>query len=158
MSLGLLNPHPLLVNFFADPYAVHNILSPPPLIPAHFPFEKFILLPLDITTEHELPFPFYIQHVDKDFPPPTPEPPVPQAGRTAIVYFTSAFLSRTREVMLKFGKDVMELHDIAAVWYAIENPPNPTEPLKQTQGWQIVRREFEIERYVTCSPLLHSPN
>ncbi|KAK7687189.1 hypothetical protein QCA50_009693 [Cerrena zonata] len=136
-------------NFFADPYAVHAVLPPPSSAPAPVPLEKFILVPLDITTQHELPFPSYVQHVDPSFPPPTPEPLQPlEEGvkRSPIVYFTSAFLSRTREVMLKFGKDVMELHDIAAVWYAIENPPNLNDPLKTGEGWELVRREFQIER------------
>lgn len=142
------------VNFFADPYAVHTVLPPPSSMPPPFPHEKFILLPLDITTQHELPFPSYIKHVDSAFPP-TPEPSQildtkTEATRTPLVYFTSAFFSRTREVMLKFGKDAMELHDIAAVWYAIDNPPGS----KAREGWELVRREFQIERYTHPFPFL----
>ena len=67
--------------------------------------------------------------------------------------FTSAFLERTREVMLEFGKDAMELHDIVAVWCAVENPPcaveddRPNAVPKLKEGWKARRRLFQIERY-----------
>jgi hypothetical protein len=50
--------------------------------------------------------------------------------------------------MLEFGKDVMELHDIVAVWCALELrsvSPNSLDGLPA--GWKAVRRKFEIERY-----------
>ena len=31
------------------------------------PLARFVLLPLDITTPHDLPFPFYTTHVDRAF-------------------------------------------------------------------------------------------
>jgi len=44
--------------------------------------------------------------------------------------------------MQQFGKDVMELHDIVAVWCAIDNPPN--SPLHK--GWVVNQRKFDVER------------
>ncbi|OSD06841.1 nucleoside hydrolase [Trametes coccinea BRFM310] len=134
-------------NFFADPYAVKDLLVPSD--PRHgLPLERFILLPLDVTTPHELSFPYYKATVDPAFGS-TSSPSRPE-GKSPLVHFTSAFLERTREVMVEFGKDAMELHDIAAVWCAIENPPIKDEhedalPTLQ-HGWKVVKRKFDIER------------
>lgn len=99
------------------------------------------MLPLDITTPHELPFPYYTTEVDPTFGSPN----AGDAITSHLVKFTSAFFERTREVMLQFGKDAMELHDIAAVWCAIEHPP--VELLGGAKrGWSFARRKFEIER------------
>ncbi|KAG5730996.1 hypothetical protein E4T56_gene12947, partial [Termitomyces sp. T112] len=57
-------------------------------------------------------------------------------------HFTSSFLERTREIMVSFGKDAMELHDIVAVWCAIENPPG----CSLSRGWKTRSRIFDIER------------
>ena len=129
---------PLVVNFFADPYAVRDLLVSPE--PSNLPLSRFILLPLDITTPHELPFPYYTSTIDSDFCTPAQRSP----ERNPLVHFTSAFLERTRDVMLKFGKDAMELHDIAAVWCAIEHPP--VGRLAQWGKWNFVKRKFQIER------------
>ncbi|KAI8993054.1 nucleoside hydrolase [Trametes punicea] len=134
-------------NFFADPYAVKEVLVPSD--PGHgVPLERFILLPLDITTPHELSFPYYKATVDPAFES-TSSPSRPE-GKPPLVHFTSSFLERTREVMRDFGKDAMELHDIAAVWCAIENPPMKDEhehalPTLQ-HGWKATKRKFDIER------------
>ncbi|KAI0344690.1 nucleoside hydrolase [Trametopsis cervina] len=132
-------------NFFADPYAVRALLNPEDPNKG-IPLDRFILLPLDITTPHELPFPFYVEHVDKDFTD-TKNPSLPTL-KSPLVHFTSSFLERTREVMLSFGKDAMELHDIVAVWYALENPPSPTSSgiNSLTDGWKAVMRHFQVER------------
>ena len=73
--------------------------------------------------------------------------------KAPLVHFTSSFLERTREVMLMFGKDAMELHDIVAVWCAIENPPPSDEELARANSlpvlqshWGAVHRKFQIER------------
>ena len=57
--------------------------------------------------------------------------------------------------MLLFGKDAMELHDIVAVWCAVENPPPSDAALAAaasapvlTRGWNAVRRVFQVERSV----------
>ena len=54
-------------------------------------------------------------------------------------------------MLKKFGNDAMKLHDITAVWCAIENPPVAEEiedgiPLLKG-GWKATRRIFDVERY-----------
>ncbi|OCH95134.1 nucleoside hydrolase [Obba rivulosa] len=134
-------------NFFADPYAVRELLTPP--APSRgLPLERFVLLPLDITTPHELPFPIYTRKVDPSFH--STKQPSQLAGKPPITHFTSAFLERTREIMLEFGKDAMELHDIVAVWCAIANPPVPEQEEGAmpalTSGWRAIKRKFDVER------------
>lgn len=138
-----------IVNFFADPFAVKELLTPTE--PGHgLPLDRFLLLPLDITTPHELSFPYYKKVVDGAFES-TAAPSQPE-GKPPLVHFTSSFLERTREVMVEFGKDAMELHDIAAVWCAIENPPvkaqdqDPSALPALREGWTAARRKFEVER------------
>ncbi|OBZ67190.1 Uridine nucleosidase 1 [Grifola frondosa] len=134
-------------NFFADPYAVRELLTPtkPEL---GIPLERFLLLPLDVTTPHELSFPLYKARVDPPFQGTIS--PSQAHEKSPLVHFTSSFLERTREVMVEFGKDAMELHDPVAVWCAIANPPVMDEaegvlPTLQL-GWTAVKRTFEIER------------
>ncbi|EJF65363.1 nucleoside hydrolase [Dichomitus squalens LYAD-421 SS1] len=136
-------------NVFADPFAVKELLTPDDLEQG-LPLNRFLLLPLDITTPHEIRFPYYKEMVDPAFES-TAFPSQPE-GKPPIVHFTSSFFERTREVMRQFGKDAMELHDIAAVWCAIENPPVRDEdpdpaalPVLQ-QGWKAMRRKFGVER------------
>ncbi|CCM01125.1 uncharacterized protein FIBRA_03173 [Fibroporia radiculosa] len=134
-------------NFFADPFAVKELLVPtPPSL--GIPLERFLLLPLDITTVHQLSFPFYKERVDPAFES-TSKPSQPE-GKSVLTHFTSSFLERTREIMIEFGNDAMELHDIVAVWCAIENPPVEVEaegaiPTLRP-GWKAVKRKFEVER------------
>ena len=104
------------------------------------PLDRFILLPLDITTPHELPFPLYNSKVDPSFESPANISTA--SHKSPLIHFTSAFLEKTREIMLQFGKDAMELHDIVAVWCAIENPPD----VDIASGWKGERRIFDIER------------
>lgn len=136
----------LIVNFFADPFAVKELLISTELHNG-LPRDRFLLLPLDITTPHELPFPFYKTAVDPAFD--TSAQPSLAGDKAPLIHFTSSFLERTREVMIQFGKDAMELHDIVAVWCAIENPPfADDEPMTLAPGWQGTSRVFDIERFV----------
>lgn len=79
------------------------------------PKERFLILPLDITTPHELPFPVYTERVDTTFPGTTTTGNTSESVAAThlrsnpIAHFTSAFLRRTRTVMREFGKDAMEL-------------------------------------------------
>ncbi|KAI5123677.1 hypothetical protein M0805_001705 [Coniferiporia weirii] len=158
-------------NFFADPYAVKEVLID---AETALPPDRVLLLPLDITTPHELSFPLYAARVDPAFGVPVPVPiPVPDPDtpgelgmgrhnlkpppRPPLTHFTSAFFERTREVMLEFGKDAMELHDVVAVWCAVQNPPRPddnddnghaapTLALALQDGWEARYRLFQIER------------
>lgn len=122
--------------------------------PSPIPLDRFLLLPLDITTPHQLPFPVYQSCVDPTFSA-SAQSGAQAAGRSPLVYFTSAFFERTREVMLSFGNDGMELHDIVAVWCAIQNPPPPEGQTskvglpKMGQGWKVVQRVFDVERPVS---------
>jgi len=125
------------VNFFADPFAVKELL----LSDSGLPLDRFVLLPLDITTPHELPFPLYHSKVDPNFGSPTN--PSIASHKSPLAHFTSSFLERTREIMLQFGKDAMELHDVVAVWCAIENPPVTTFNI--APGWEGRTRIFDIE-------------
>jgi hypothetical protein len=104
------------------------------------PLDRFLLLPLDITTPHELPFTVYKAKVDPAFD--TSSSPSVVSDKSPLTHFTSAFLEKTREVMLQFGKDAIELHDITAVWCAIENPPSDF----LSPGWKARPRTFDIER------------
>ena len=133
-----------LVNFFADPYAVKELLITTPLHQG-LPLNRFILLPLDVTTPHELPFPEYKRDVDPTFF--NSSLPSISLGKSPLTHFTSSFLETTRETMLKYGKDALELHDIVAVWCAIENPPHlDAAPIVLAPGWQGCKRVFDIER------------
>ncbi|KAF9467301.1 Inosine/uridine-preferring nucleoside hydrolase domain-containing protein [Collybia nuda] len=127
-------------NFFADPFAVKDLLLPkdPNL---GLPLDRVLLLPLDITTFHELPFSVYKNKIDSSLD--LSSRPSVASGKEPLTHFTSAFLERAREMMLKYGKDAMELHDPAAVWCAIENPPS-SDTLGR--GWRARPRVFDIER------------
>ena len=128
----------LPVNFFADPHAVDEVLISPN---TRLPLARVLLLPLDITTIHLLPFSSYTARIDPAFA--IDRPSVPTA-KTPLTHFTSAFLRRTRGVMCAYGKDAMELHDIAAVWAAIAYPPGLEG---SAPGWTVRRRLFQMERY-----------
>ena len=147
-QLGQLGADIIPVNFFADPHAAYDVLNP--TIPDQgFPRERFILVPLDVTTPHEIPFSDYKAEVDPEFEN-TSSPSNP-TGKPPLLHFTSAFLERTREVMLSFGKDAMELHDPVAVWFATENPPGKESAGQVpvlTDGWGTTRRQFQVERWV----------
>ena len=142
-----------LVNFFADPFAVQELLVPSsPPSTTSFPLDRFLLLPLDITTPHELTFHQYISHIDSHLLSTTH--PSNPSTKSPLCHFTSSFLERTREIMLQFGKDAVELHDIVAVWCAIENPPvsdeqqfgHGSKPILTTP-WSAEHRIFQVERY-----------
>lgn len=133
-------------NVYADPYAAKELLVPTDLT-SGLPLDRVVLAPLDITTSHELPFPHYAQKVDPAFKS-TAQPSNPD-GKSPLVHFTSSFFERTREIMLEWGKDALELHDIVAIWCAIENPPeiNPVGGLPgMSTGWSVAERTFDIER------------
>ncbi|PPQ98441.1 hypothetical protein CVT24_004120 [Panaeolus cyanescens] len=132
-------------NFFADPFAVKQLLFPNKGEQG-LPLDRFIMLPLDITTPHELPFPVYQARVDRAFH--NTQTSSVALGKPPVTHFTSSFLERTREIMLQFGKDAMELHDIVAVWCATENPPAPEHGARTlSPGWLLNYRIFQVERH-----------
>jgi hypothetical protein len=77
------------------------------------PLDRFILLPLDITTPHEMPFGLYKSVIDTSFD--SASQPSKAEDKEPLIHFTSSFLERTKEVMGEFGCAWMELHDIVAV-------------------------------------------
>jgi inosine-uridine nucleoside N-ribohydrolase len=139
-----------VVNFYADPYAVKELLLSPDE-KLRLPLDRVQLCTLDLTTVHELPFPAYQQYIDPAFKSASLSPSN-GTTKSPLVHFTSSFLESTREIMLSFGKDAMELHDIVAVWCAMENPPLPDNQdteMTLAPGWRALRRKFDIER---CAP------
>ncbi|KAI0036921.1 nucleoside hydrolase [Vararia minispora EC-137] len=140
-------------NWYADPYAVSELLHPAPgAAHAGIPLSRTLILPLDITTKHELPFPAYATHIDPTFVPHTPSVP---DGKHPLRHFASAFLHRTRDVMRGFGKDALELHDITAVWTAAMVPPTPDKAGEKatkgeyTRGMCVVDRRDEAMAYAS---------
>jgi hypothetical protein len=132
------------VNFFADSYAVDEVLISPT---TRLPLARVLLLPLDITSTHLLPFSTYTTHIDPAFATDTPSIPT---AKKPLTHFTSAFLRRARSVMRAYGRDAMELHDIAAVWAAIAHPPGLEG---SAPGWTARRRSFLMERYAMPYPV-----
>ncbi|KAF8621538.1 hypothetical protein AX15_007710 [Amanita polypyramis BW_CC] len=127
-------------NFYADPFAVRQLLLPSKEEEVALPLDRFLLLTLDITSDHELPFPLYQRLVDPTFS--TSIQPSIQKDKAPLTHFTSSFLERTREVMAQFGKDGMELHDIVIIWCAIQNLPD----MPLSRGWATNQRKFDVER------------
>lgn len=126
-------------NFYADPFAVHEVLTSKSL-----PLERVFILPLDLTGSHVLPFSEYKEHVDPAFE--NASNPSQIEGKTPLVHFTSSVLELTREIMLGFGIDGMELHDPVAMWCAISNPLVPNQDSLQ-HGWGVHKRMFQVERH-----------
>ncbi|KIK68896.1 hypothetical protein GYMLUDRAFT_34898 [Collybiopsis luxurians FD-317 M1] len=129
-------------NFFADPFAARNLLGPKAPYEFPLPLDRFLLLPLDTTSVHQIPFTVYREQVDPCFESST-------SSEKPLTNFTSAFLTHTRRIMNKFGIDAMELHDIVAVWCAINYPSfSNGSSMKETAvpGWKAVKRLFDIER------------
>ncbi|TFK54312.1 nucleoside hydrolase [Heliocybe sulcata] len=133
-------------NTFADPDALRALTQGTKEAP-RLPKERFLLLPLDVTTPHEISFPLYKKLVDPAFD--STKSPSKAEEKTPITHFTSSFMERTRELMRSFGKDAMELHDPATVWCAIENPPVADEATgaipQLCPGWAAVERRFQVE-------------
>ncbi|KAJ4468317.1 Inosine/uridine-preferring nucleoside hydrolase domain-containing protein [Lentinula aciculospora] len=128
-------------NFYADPFAARDLLGPNSPYDFPLPLDRFLLLPLDITTPHQLPFPLYQEFIDPCFGSS-------QASLKPLTHFTSSFLTHTRRVMNEFGQDAMELHDIVAVWCAIHFPPFSNDSyIEETTvpGWKSIKRLFDVE-------------
>ncbi|KAJ3861207.1 nucleoside hydrolase [Lentinula novae-zelandiae] len=131
----------LLVNFYADPFAARDLLGPKPPYKFPLPLDRFLLLPLDITTPHQLPFPLYQKRVDSCFGSS-------QTSPKPVTRFSSSFLTHTRQVMNEYEQDAMELHDIVAIWCAIYFPPFPNDlhmEEESVRGWKAAKRLFDIE-------------
>ena len=128
-------------NIFADPTALHILLHSDLGQTPNGP--RWLVMPLDVTTVHMMPFDEYRETVDPAFSGHTDRPSEPE-GKAPLAHFTSAFLERTAMVMAGFGSDVMELHDPCALWCAIANPPSTEAAL--ADGWRTERKPFDVER------------
>jgi inosine-uridine nucleoside N-ribohydrolase len=139
----------MIVNFYADPYAVREVLGLDTSSSApHFPLDRFVLCPLDLTTKHGLSMGTYAERIDPLFKNSTT--PSEEGSKPAIHHFTSSVLERTKDVLEQLGIYDLHLHDPLAVWCAIENPPVKEEkgdgmPVMQ-KGWECTPRMFDIER------------
>lgn len=112
-------------NFFADPYAAQHILDESQGRPKWF---DFVLVPLDISSQHTIPF-------DRLIPNTT-------ANESPLRQFLSALLSRPRKVLTALGlPDAFEMHDPLAAWYLIRTSAADPEP-----GWGTVKRQFVVEK------------
>ncbi|KAF8321440.1 putative hydrolase [Cantharellus anzutake] len=116
-------------NFFADPYAVDIVLKSATL--GHF---DFLLTPLDITSQHTIPFGDLIR--------PDAEQRTPNILRS----FIDPVLSRTRRVLTAWGYtgDLFGMHDPLAAFFVIDHAEIRGLDLKV--GWATKKREFIIER------------
>lgn len=117
--------------------------------------------------KHGFAFSDYRNYVDASFVD-TSSPSNP-LDKSPLVHFTSSFLERTievnmpvvsrcsslltcdvnRQIMQGFGASAVQLHDPAAVWCALCNPPNlghTNNGPKVAEEWQVKKRVFKIER------------
>ncbi|KDQ17407.1 hypothetical protein BOTBODRAFT_144237 [Botryobasidium botryosum FD-172 SS1] len=113
-------------NFFADPYAAHEVLKA-----ASQNVISLFQIPLDLTRRYVVPFAEMI--------PPEPD------KNSLIQYFLSALLARPRRAHQILGhKDEQRMHDPLTAWFAIQHAEG--DHLRVEDGWSVVRRVFMIER------------
>ena len=132
-----------------DASAAHEVMA------AASPSFSIYLAPLDVTSRHLLPWSVYASRVDADFGP-FPSKPASSSKLAPLPFFTSAFLSHTKKIMTRYGKDGMELHDPLAVWFALEwaaaqagqaqNGQDGRVLSELPSGWAVEKREFVVER------------
>jgi len=124
-------------NIFADPYAAQHVYDE-----AERNSFKFVLVPLDITSLHIIPFNRMIGTVNAP-PNSIPDTTVSIEASKDIPNFLEALLGRPRKTLHDLGlPDAMEMHDPLAAWYAIcaALPSNPG------LGWLVYKKKFAIER------------
>ncbi|ELU40624.1 hydrolase [Rhizoctonia solani AG-1 IA] len=104
---------------------------------------NLLLAPLDITTQHGIPYTHLIH-------PNLLSGPLVNGSEllqtmTPLRAFTSAFLYRVRRVTRELGiPDVFDMHDPLAVWAGLVHATLPRNaPL--LEGWGVEKRDFVIE-------------
>ena len=108
-------------NFFADASATQVVLDA-----ASANLFPFLLVPLDVTGNHTVPFDRLI-------------PREAGANEGVLEGFVSAMLRRPRLFYKKLGlPDDFEMHDPLAAWLVIHG--------REEKGWKIKKRQFIIER------------
>ncbi|KAF8753299.1 Inosine-uridine preferring nucleoside hydrolase [Rhizoctonia solani] len=125
-------------NFFADPQSAAMIMDA-----AKSESINLLLAPLDITTQHGIPYTHLIH-------PNLLSGPLVNGSEllqtmTPLRAFTSAFLYRVRRVTRELGiPDVFDMHDPLAVWAGLVHATLPRNaPL--LEGWGVEKRDFVIE-------------
>jgi len=116
-------------NFFADPYAADIVLKAATL--GQF---DFVLVPLDITSRHTIPFDALIRSGTEQQKP------------SILRSLTDPILSRTRHVLAAWGDttDMFEMHDPLAAYFVIEH--GDLDGMNLKPGWTTAKRSFMIER------------
>lgn len=119
--------------FLSSQYAAQAILEAVESNQFHL-----VMCPLDITSQHTVPFDQLIHSPSSssNSHPPTP-----------LKQFTTAVLTRVRGLMKNFGEpDEMQMHDPLAIWYAIENASRSDLEGEGKGRWGTQRRVFKVER------------
>ncbi|KAH8924371.1 nucleoside hydrolase [Atractiella rhizophila] len=114
-------------NVFADPFAAKEVFDWSKSLPAADAGEKtvdLLLVSLDTTASHALPFQLFEQKV--------------ATQRTRLSRFWVAVLERLKEVMTLLGGEGMELHDPCVVWTAAL--------MDSSSQWAVETRYLDIER------------
>ncbi|KAH7090866.1 nucleoside hydrolase [Auriculariales sp. MPI-PUGE-AT-0066] len=116
-------------NVFADPFAAGLLLG------AHSAAERplpILVVPLDISTLHTVPFDALITSLDDPAAPP-------------LERFVSVVLDRPRRVLKLLGyPDVMEMHDPLAAYVVLAHVAVTGPQL--LDGWVVERRTILVER------------
>lgn len=125
-------------NFYADPKAATIIMDA-----AKSNSINLLLAPLDITTQHGVPYSHLIHPLLLSGP--LPNGTELSKSMSPLRAFTSAILHRVRRITHEFGlPDVFDMHDPLAVWVGLAHAALPRDaPL--VEGWEAVRRDFVIE-------------
>ncbi|KAF9518893.1 hypothetical protein BS47DRAFT_1413108 [Hydnum rufescens UP504] len=147
-------------NFFADPYAAEEVLKA-----GSEGRVNLVLVPLDITSRHTIPFSSLIRGPSLSISGTlAPEPNPTEMQPSILRDFTDAILARPREVLASLGLtgDVFEMHDPVAAYFVIDHARSSSElGLEGTSGgsnsderpcwalrpgWETTIRRFVIER------------
>ncbi|KAH7341537.1 putative hydrolase [Rhizoctonia solani] len=125
-------------NFFADPKAAAIIMDA-----AKSESINLFLAPLDITTQHSVPYSHLIH--PKLLTGPLISGPELTQLMSPLRAFTSAFLHRVRRITQDIGiQDGFDMHDPLAVWAGLVHASLPRNaPL--VKGWEVEIRDFVIE-------------
>ena len=116
-------------NVYADPFAAHILLGASSAAMRPLPIT---VVPLDITTKHEVPFDDLITAVEN-------------LDASPLERFVSVVLDRPRKVLKLLGyPDAFEMHDPLAAYFSLMHAGVGTGEL--LDGWITEKRSFMVER------------
>ncbi|KAG8744635.1 hypothetical protein FRC11_013347, partial [Ceratobasidium sp. 423] len=125
-------------NFFADPKAATIVMDA-----AKSESINLFLAPLDITTQHSVPYTHLI-HPELLSGPLINGPELTQL-MSPLRAFMSIILHRVRRISEELGiEDAFAMHDPLAVWAGLVHAGSPRNALL-LEGWGTERRDFVIE-------------